>query len=75
MYFRQVYILHLATKLKEMKKHIPLVVIIASAILIIINFVRAEQIDNSFWMNISSSVLVIIAMLWTLKGREKSSAE
>lgn len=75
MYFRQVYILHIVTKLKEMKKHIPLIVIIASAILIIINFVRAEQIDNSFWMNISSSVLVIIAMLWTLKGRKKSSAE
>lgn len=58
-----------------MKKHIPLIIIIASAILIIINFVKAEQINNSFWMNISSSVLVIIAMLWTLKGREKSSAE
>jgi hypothetical protein len=69
------YTSYIATKFEEMKKHLPLILIIASAILIVINFVKAEQIDNSFWMNISSSVLLIIAMLWTLKAREKRSVE
>lgn len=67
------YLPTIVTKRTAMKKHLPLILIIASAIIIVINFVKAEQIDKSFWMHIGSSVLVIIAMLWTLEEREKSS--
>ena len=54
-----------------MNKNLPLILIVASSILIAINFLFAEEKDWGFWLRILSSVLVIIAMLFTLKANRK----
>ncbi|WP_179315201.1 hypothetical protein [Winogradskyella undariae] len=54
-----------------MKKNLPLIVIIASTILIIVNFIMSDEIDRGFWMSTLSSVLIIIAMISTIKANKK----
>lgn len=54
-----------------MKKNLPLIVIIASAILIISNFIMSEEIDRGFWMTTLSSVLIIISMVLTIRANKK----
>ncbi|CAM1346849.1 hypothetical protein [Tenacibaculum insulae] len=54
-----------------MKKNLPLIVIIASAILIIVNFIMSEKIDRGFWMSTLSSVLIIISMVLTFRENKK----
>jgi hypothetical protein len=54
-----------------MKKNLPLIVIIASAILIIANFIMSEEIDRGFWMSTISSVLIIISMVLTIRANKK----
>jgi hypothetical protein len=54
-----------------MKKNLPLIVIIASAILIIVNFIMSEEIDRGFWMSTLSSVLIIISMILTIRANKK----
>jgi len=54
-----------------MKKNLPLIVIIASAILIIANFIMSEEIDRGFWMSTLSSVLIIISMVLTIRANKK----
>ena len=57
---------------KRMKKeNLPLLIIIASFILIIANIITSEKIDGGFWMRILSSVLLIIAMFITIRDRKK----
>ncbi|WP_179337715.1 hypothetical protein [Winogradskyella ludwigii] len=53
-----------------MKKHLPLVVLMASALLIIINFIFAEKFDRSFWISTISSLLIIISMVLTIKEQK-----
>ena len=53
-----------------MKKNIPLLVIIASSILIIANFITSEKIDGEFWLRISSSTLIILCMILTIRERK-----
>ncbi|MBU2920461.1 hypothetical protein KO504_03845 [Winogradskyella psychrotolerans] len=55
-----------------MKKNLPLIVIIASAILMIANFIYTEDFDRGFWMSTLSSVLIIISMLLTIRERKKN---
>ena len=54
-----------------MKKNIPLIVIIASSILIIVNFITSEKIDSGFWLRIVSSALIILSMILTIRERKK----
>tara|TARA_R110002051_G_scaffold156961_2_gene228586 strand:- start:22 stop:201 length:180 start_codon:yes stop_codon:yes gene_type:complete len=54
-----------------MKKNLPLIVIIASAILMIANFIMSEEIDRGFWMSTLSSVLIIISMILTIRANKK----
>ena len=54
-----------------MKKNLPLIVIIASTILIIVNFIMSDEIDRGFWMSTLSSILIIIAMILTIKANKK----
>ena len=54
-----------------MKKNLPLIVIIASAILMIANFIISEEIDKGFWMSTLSSVLIIISMVLTIRANKK----
>ena len=56
-----------------MKKGLPLFLIIASSILIIINFISSAKIDSGFWMSISSSVLIILAMILTIKEQKNNA--
>jgi len=53
------------------KENLPLLIIIASFILIIANIITSEKIDGGFWMRILSSVLLIIAMFITIRERKK----
>ncbi|MBU2927205.1 hypothetical protein [Winogradskyella psychrotolerans] len=55
-----------------MKKNLPLIVIIASAILIVVNFIFSEKFDRGFWMSTLSSVLIIISMVLTIRERKKN---
>ena len=54
-----------------MKKNLPLIVIIASAILIIGDFIMTDEIDRGFWMSTLSSVLIIISMVLTIRANKK----
>jgi hypothetical protein len=54
-----------------MKKNLPLIVIFASAILIIGNFIMSEEFDRGFWMSMLSSVLIIISMVLTIRANKK----
>lgn len=55
-----------------MKKAIlPIILIIASVILIIFNIVTTEAYDKGFWMRNLSSILLIVAMLLTMRSQKK----
>jgi hypothetical protein len=53
------------------KKGLPIIVIIASSLLVIVNVATTDEFDNGFWMQSLSSILLIVAMLFTLKSRTK----
>ena len=54
------------------KENLPLILIIASLILIILNFTFAsDEMDLGFWMRILSSGLIILAMIVTIRDRKK----
>ena len=55
------------------KENIPLIIIIVSFILIVANIVTSEKIDSGFWLRITSSVLLIIAMFITIRDRKKQN--
>ena len=55
------------------KKNLPLIVIIASFALIILNFVfTSDEMNSGFWLRIISSLLLIIGMYLTIKERKKT---
>jgi cytochrome c oxidase subunit IV len=54
-----------------MKNNLPLIVIIASAILIIANFITSEEINAGFYLRILSSILIILSMVLTIRERKK----
>lgn len=54
-----------------MKTELPLIVIIASALVILANFIVSEDFDFGFWMTTLSSLLIIIAMVLTIKAHKK----
>jgi predicted membrane metal-binding protein len=54
-----------------MKKNLPLLLIIASAILIIGDFIFSEGFDRGFWMSIVSSLLVILSMVLLIRANKK----
>lgn len=54
------------------RKNLPLLIIIASAILIAINFIFiSEDMGLGFWMRILSSLMIILAMYITIKEQDK----
>lgn len=54
------------------RKNLPLVIIIASAILIAINFIFiSEDMGLAFWMRILSSLMIILAMYVNIKEQDK----
>ncbi len=56
------------------KKNLPLIVIIASFVLIILNFVfTSDEMNSGFWLRIISSLLLIIGMYLTIKERKKGN--
>jgi len=63
----------LKTKFKLMKKdNLPLILIIVSFILIILNFIfTSDEMNSGFWLRITGSVLLIIAMALTIRDRKK----
>ncbi|MDB4025629.1 hypothetical protein N9438_03650 [Flavobacteriaceae bacterium] len=54
-----------------MKKNLPLIVIIAAAILMIVEFIMLEKIDVGFWISTLTSVLIIISMVLTIREKKK----
>ena len=56
------------------RKNLPLIVIIASFVLIILNFVfTSDEMNSGFWLRIISSLLLIIGMYLTIKERKKGN--
>ena len=54
------------------RKKLSLLIIIASAILIAINFIFiSEDMGLGFWMRILSSLMIILAMYITIKEQDK----
>ena len=49
----------------------PLLVIIASSILIIVDFITSEEIDDGFWIRLFSIVLIMLSMVLTIRERKK----
>ena len=54
-----------------MKKNLPLIVIIASVLVTVAHFIFTEKFDRGFWLPVTSSALVIIAMVLTIRERKK----
>lgn len=55
-----------------MKKNLPLILIIASFILIIINLLTFDSFDNGFFLRVLSSVLVIVAMFLVIEKKKNN---
>ena len=62
-------------EIKNMKnENLPLIIIIASLILIVVNFIfTSNEMDLAFWMRILSSGLSILAMFLIIRDRKKQS--
>lgn len=58
-----------------MKKNLPIILIIASAILILLGFAFTDEFDIGFWMTTLSGVLIIISMVLTIKENKKQNSE
>lgn len=54
-----------------MKKKLPYILILASIVLIIVNVITSENFDKGFWMRTLSSALLIIAMVLTIRSKNK----
>ncbi|WP_183114799.1 hypothetical protein [Flagellimonas pelagia] len=53
-------------------KVLPVTLIILSGILVVLNFIlESEDMDFGFWMRISSSVLLILAMIITIRAQKQ----
>jgi len=53
------------------KDNLPLLFIIASLLLIVLNFIyTSDEMNSGFWMRITASVLLIIAMVITIRDRK-----
>ncbi len=48
------------------KQILPIIIIVASVILIFANIIMSEDYDRGFWMRIVSSLLLIGGMIFTL---------
>jgi hypothetical protein len=53
------------------KRDIPLVIIILSLGLILFRFFTTDELDKNFFWSVLSSVLLIVAMIVTIKDRNK----
>jgi len=58
-----------------MKKNTPLVLIVLSFILILANLFTTDYNKLGFWLRISSSVLIIVAMFATIKERKNKNMD
>ncbi len=59
-----------------MKKTVlPIILIVASVILIIVNIVTSEAFDRGFWMRNLSSVLLIVAMIFTIRSMKSNDSK
>lgn len=55
------------------ENHVLWIILVAGLLLIILNFVfTADKMESGFWLRIASSVLVALAMIFTLRGRKKN---
>ena len=55
------------------KDNFPLIIIIVSFILIILNFIfTSDEMNLGFWLRIISSILLILAMYFTIRERKKT---
>ena len=53
---------------------LPIILIIASTILILFNFIDSgNEMDKGFWMRIVSSLLLILAMVLTIKNNNNEN--
>ena len=61
-------------KTKRMKKeNLPLIIIIVSIILIGLNFIfTSDEMDVGFWLRVTSSIFLIVAMVITIRERKKN---
>ncbi|MFT7050558.1 MAG: ribose/xylose/arabinose/galactoside ABC-type transport system permease subunit [Psychroserpens sp.] len=55
------------------KNNVPAVLITASILLIALNAATTDEFDNGFWMQTLSGVLLILAMLLTIRNRNKTN--
>lgn len=54
------------------KVQLPLLLIIGSALLIVLNFIfTSDEMDTGFWLRILSSALLILAMFVTIRHHKK----
>ena len=54
------------------KNNLPLILIILSFILIILNFIfTSDEMNAGFWLRVSGSVLLILAMIFTIRDKKK----
>jgi len=54
------------------KDTLPLILIIVSFVLIILNFIfTSEEMKSGFWLRVTGSVLLILAMVLTIRYRKK----
>ena len=55
------------------KNNLPVILIIASTLLILLNVATTNEFDNGFWMQTLSGIVLIIAMVVTIRNRNKTN--
>lgn len=50
---------------------LPIALIILSGILVVLNFILESDMNLGFWMRISSSALLILAMIVTIRAQKQ----
>lgn len=54
------------------KDNLPVIIIIISLILIILNFIfTSNEMNAGFWLRIATCVFLILAMIFTIRERKK----
>lgn len=56
-------------------KNLPKILITLSLLLILANIITAEKFDKGFYLQILSSVLLIIAMVLTIRHKKNKKSE
>jgi len=58
-----------------LKKNLPFIIILLSSVLLIREIIFLKEANTDFWLSISTSILLIIAMILLIRENKKQDKE